>query len=82
MLYNPRIYKGHCYSKREEAAWPILFLNNNDPIFLHPVFCKKAGFPDFLKVPDPKKILLSARTSSLLSTTKGHLISKENFREL
>ena len=24
---------GHCYSKREEAAWPLLFLNNNDPVF-------------------------------------------------
>ena len=25
--------QGHCYSKREEAAWPLLFLNNNDPVF-------------------------------------------------
>ena len=32
--------QGHCYSKREEAAWPLLFLNNNDPVFLHPAFCK------------------------------------------
>ena len=31
--------QGHCYSKREEAAWPLLFLNNNDPAFLHPAFC-------------------------------------------
>ena len=23
--------QGHCYSKSEEAAWSILFLNNNDP---------------------------------------------------
>ena len=23
----------HCYSKREEAIWPLLFLNNNDPVF-------------------------------------------------
>ena len=23
--------QGHCYSKREEAAWPLLFLNNNEP---------------------------------------------------
>ena len=23
--------QGHCYSKREEAAQPLLFLNNNDP---------------------------------------------------
>ena len=42
--------EGHCYSKREETAWSLLFLNNNDPI------CKKQG-PDFLIVPDPKRIL-------------------------
>ena len=30
--------QGHCYSKRKEAAWPLLFLNNNDPIFLQPIF--------------------------------------------
>ena len=25
--------QGHCYSKRKEAAWPLLFLNNNDLVF-------------------------------------------------
>ena len=25
--------QGHCYSKREESAWLLLFLNNNDPVF-------------------------------------------------
>ena len=25
--------QGHCYSKREKAAWPLLFLNNNDNVF-------------------------------------------------
>ena len=35
--------QGHCYSKREESAWLLLFLNNNDrlffaPCFLHPIF--------------------------------------------
>ena len=34
--------QGHCYSKREEAAWPLLFLNKNDPVFspcfLQPIF--------------------------------------------
>ena len=30
--------QGHCYSKREEAAWPLLFLNNNDHVFLQPIF--------------------------------------------
>ena len=24
--------QGHCYSKREEAALSLLFLNNNDPV--------------------------------------------------
>ena len=31
------------YTKREEAAWSLLILNNNDPVFLHPAFCKKLG---------------------------------------
>ena len=30
--------QGHCYSKREEARLLLLFLNNNDPVFLHPAF--------------------------------------------
>ena len=30
--------QGHCYSKREEARLPLLFLSNNDPVFLHPDF--------------------------------------------
>ena len=25
--------QGHCYLKRGKAAWPLLFLNNNDPVF-------------------------------------------------
>ena len=40
---------------REEAAWPLLFLNNNDPVFLHPAFCIPY-FGPFFKVPDPKNI--------------------------
>ena len=47
--------QGHCYSKREEAAWPLLFLNNNDPVFLQSAFCNPY-FGLFLTVPDPKKI--------------------------
>ena len=27
------IKQGHCYSKREEARLPLLFLNSNDPVF-------------------------------------------------
>ena len=29
---------GHCYSKREEAAWPLLFFNNNNPVFFTLLF--------------------------------------------
>ena len=25
--------QGHCYSKKEDAAWPLLFLNKKDPVF-------------------------------------------------
>ena len=40
---------GYSYSKREEAAWPLLFLNNNDPAFLHPAFCNLYFGPFFEK---------------------------------
>ena len=30
--------QGNYYSKREEAAWPLLFLNNNDPVFFTLLF--------------------------------------------
>ena len=52
--------QGHCYSKREEAAWLLLFLNNNDPVFckmlfathifdpfFHPAFCNLYFWPIF-----------------------------------
>ena len=48
--------QGHCYSKREEAAWPLLFLNNNDPVFCTLLFSGPYFGLDFFKVPDPKKI--------------------------
>ena len=47
--------QGHCYSKREEAAWSFLFLNNNDPGFCTLLFATHILDP-FFKVPDPKKI--------------------------
>ena len=47
--------QGHCYSKREEARLPFLFLNNNDHYFLHPAFSDPYFGPDFLKVLDPNK---------------------------
>ena len=43
--------QGQCYSKKEEAAWSLLFLNNNETIFFF-----KNRVPDISKVPDPKKI--------------------------
>ena len=36
--------QGQSYSKREEAAWSLLFLNSNDPVFLHPAFCNLIFF--------------------------------------
>ena len=47
--------QGHFYSKREEAAGSLLFLNNDDPVFCTLLFAK-SSVPDFLKVPDPKKV--------------------------
>ena len=48
--------QGHCYSKREEAAWSLLFLNNNDPVFL-----KKK------RVQKPRSLLFKKRRGSLVS---------------
>ena len=33
--------QGHCYSKREKADWPLLFLDNNDPIFCTLLFATR-----------------------------------------
>ena len=30
--------QGHCYLKRGEAAWPLLFFKHNDPAFCNPYF--------------------------------------------
>jgi hypothetical protein len=30
---EPISFQGHCYSKREERTWPLLFMNNNGPFF-------------------------------------------------
>ena len=37
----------HYYSKREEAAWPLLFLNNNDPVFFTFLFSGSQTDPCF-----------------------------------
>ena len=47
--------QGDCFSKREEARLPFLFLNNNDPGFCKLVFATNILDP-FLKVQDHKKI--------------------------
>ena len=41
--------QGHCYSKREEARLPILFLNNNDPVFCNLLFSGPYFRPDFFQ---------------------------------
>ena len=41
---------GSLLLKREEAAWPLLFLNNNDPVFRHPVFCNLFFWTFFFRV--------------------------------
>ena len=53
---HPRFWKKqsaknrvHCNSKREEAAWSLLFLNKEWPCFFQPAFCKKQGAPFFKK---------------------------------
>ena len=42
--------QGNCYSKREEARLPLLFLPNNDTL----LFATHILDP-FFKVPDPKQ---------------------------
>ena len=44
------------FTQREEAAWPLLFQNNNDPVFCTLLFKGPYFGLDFFKVPDPKKI--------------------------
>ena len=41
--------------KKEEVAWPLLFLNNNDPVFSTQIFLTHILDLAF-KVPDPKQI--------------------------
>ena len=48
--------QGHCYSKKEEARLPLLFLNNNDPVFCTTLLFAIHILDLFFKVPDPKKI--------------------------
>ena len=47
--------QGHCYSKREVAAWSLLFLNTNDPVFCNLLFSGPYLGLDFLKFQTQKK---------------------------
>ena len=55
--------QGHCYSERETAAWPLLFLNNNDPDFYTLLFSGPCFWLDFLKFTNPKN--MSSRPDKL-----------------
>ena len=48
--------QGHCYSKREEAAWPLLFLNNNEPAFFTLLFSGPYFGPDFFQGHKPTHV--------------------------
>ena len=48
--------QGHCYSKREEAAWSLLFLNINDPVFWHPAFCNPFFAPNYFQGHKPTHV--------------------------
>ena len=41
--------------KAEKARLPLIFLNNNDPVFCSLLFSVPYFEPDFFKVPNPKK---------------------------
>ena len=41
--------QGLCYSKREEAASPLLFLNNKDPVFFTLLFLGPYFGPDIFQ---------------------------------
>ena len=45
--------QGHCNSKREEAAWSLLFLNKEWPCIFQPAFFKKQGAPFFKRQDAP-----------------------------
>ena len=48
--------QGHCYSKREEAAWPFLFLINKDPVFCTLLFSGPYFAPDFFQGHKPTHV--------------------------
>ena len=48
--------QGHCYSKREEARLPLLFLNNNDPVFCSLLFSGPYFGPDLFQGHKPTHV--------------------------
>ena len=48
--------QGQCYSKREDAAWPFFFLNNNDPVFCNQLFSGPYFGPDFFQGHKPTHV--------------------------
>ena len=48
--------QGHCYSKREEAAWPLLFYDNNDPVFCTLFFSVPYFGPDLFQGRKPTHV--------------------------
>ena len=49
--------QGHRYSKREEAAWSFLFLNNNDPVFCTLIFAPHILDPIFFQGHKPTHVI-------------------------
>ena len=62
--------QGHYYSKREGAAWPLLILNNNDPVFIHPSFCNPY-FGPFLHGHEPTHVFLNKNSRCRLTGGLG-----------
>ena len=48
--------QGHCYSKKEEARLPLLFLNNNDPVFCTQLFSGPYFRPDIFQGHKPTHV--------------------------
>ena len=59
--------QGHCYSKREEAAWPLLFLNNYDPVFFTLLFSGPYFGPDFFQGQKPTHVFKNKNNGCRLS---------------
>ena len=72
--------QSHCYSKREEAALPLLFLNNNDPVFLHPAFFSPYFGPNFFSVSQTHPCFQYKNSGCRLTGQDSLRINVESFR--